>query len=89
MGTCKRQIKLSPKVPDVQKSCFASIVPENIKLVYLKRTLVEELLKQPETFGEKVTGSFVRVKCDPNDYSLKNSHQLLQIKGNYHSGVFF
>ncbi|KAL6213816.1 hypothetical protein ACLB2K_013255 [Fragaria x ananassa] len=81
MGTCKRQIKLSPKVPDVQKSCFASIVPENIKLVYLKRTLVEELLKQPETFGEKVTGSFVRVKCDPNDYSLKNSHQLLQIKG--------
>ncbi|XP_024167900.1 uncharacterized protein At5g08430 [Rosa chinensis] len=81
MGTCKRQIKLSPKVPDVQKSCFASIVPENIKLVYLKRSLVEELLKQPETFGEKVTGCFVRVKSDPNDYSQKNSHQLLQIKG--------
>ncbi|XP_050363426.1 uncharacterized protein At5g08430-like [Argentina anserina] len=81
MGTCKRQIKLSPKVPDVQKSCFASIIPENIKLVYLKRSLVEELLKQPESFGEKVTGSFVRVKCDPNDYSQKNTHQLLQIKG--------
>ncbi|KAK9928959.1 hypothetical protein M0R45_026073 [Rubus argutus] len=81
MGTCKRQIKLSPKVPDVQKSCFASIIPENIKLVYLKRSLVEELAKQPETFGEKVTGTFVRIKCDPNDYSQKNSHQLLQIKG--------
>lgn len=85
MGTCKRQIKLSPKVPDVQKSCFASIIPENIKLVYLKRSLVEELSKQPETFGEKVTGTFVRIKCDPNDYSQKNSHHLLQIKGNYRS----
>ncbi|PQM42255.1 uncharacterized protein Pyn_28437 [Prunus yedoensis var. nudiflora] len=89
MVTCKRQNKLisdgQPQkkkvVPNVRKSCFASVIAENIKLLYLKRSLVEELLKQPETFDEKVVGSFVRVKSDPNDYSQKNSHQLLQVKG--------
>ncbi|ONI36367.1 hypothetical protein PRUPE_1G582800 [Prunus persica] len=89
MVTCKRQNKLisdgQPQkkkvVPNVRKSCFASVIAENIKLLYLKRSLVEKLLKQPETFDEKVVGSFVRVKFDPNDYSQKNSHQLLQVKG--------
>ncbi|VVA24380.1 PREDICTED: At5g08430 [Prunus dulcis] len=89
MVTCKRQNKLisdgQPQkkkvVPNVRKSCFASVIAENIKLLYLKRSLVEKLLKPPETFDEKVVGSFVRVKSDPNDYSQKNSHQLLQVKG--------
>ncbi|KAJ0018454.1 hypothetical protein Pint_10297 [Pistacia integerrima] len=38
---------------EVQKSCFASAVPKNIKLVYLRRSLVEDLAKQPETFDAK------------------------------------
>ena len=88
---CKRQRNLGlvrerPKTKvtiDVQKSCFASVNAENIRLIYLKRSLVEEMLKQPETFDRKVVGSFVRVKCDPNDYLQKNSHQLLQVKGNF------
>ncbi|GAB4835514.1 hypothetical protein Ancab_000423 [Ancistrocladus abbreviatus] len=61
------------------ESCFASIIPKNMKLVYLKRSLVEELLKQPESFESKVLGSFVRVRTDA--VNGRKSHQLLQVTG--------
>lgn len=69
--------------PEIPKSCFAAIIPENIKLLYLKRSLVQDLLKEPESFERKVVGSYVKIKSDPNDYSQKNSHQLLQVTGNF------
>ncbi|CAL9019630.1 unnamed protein product [Prunus brigantina] len=80
--------------PPKSKSCFAAVIPENIKLVYLRRSLVEHLLlhhsqqEQPQNqalFEEaKVVGSLVRIKADPNDISQKNSHQLLQVTGLVH-----
>uniref|UniRef100_A0A7N2MJ85 Uncharacterized protein n=2 Tax=Quercus lobata TaxID=97700 RepID=A0A7N2MJ85_QUELO len=65
----------------VKESGFASMVAENIKLVYLRKSLVERLLKQPESFDCKVVGSFVRTKTDPTDYQRRTSHQLLQVRG--------
>ncbi|KAI5408184.1 zinc finger CCCH domain-containing protein 44 isoform X3 [Lathyrus oleraceus] len=62
-------------------SGFAAIISSNLKLVYLKRSLIEELLKQPENFDGKVLGSFVRTKTDPNDYLQNNSHLLSQVIG--------
>ncbi|XP_050254254.1 uncharacterized protein At5g08430-like isoform X3 [Quercus robur] len=65
----------------VKESGFASMVAENFKLVYLRKSLVERLLKQPESFDCKVVGSFVRTKTDPTDYQRRTSHQLLQVRG--------
>ncbi|XWS29963.1 hypothetical protein CRYUN_Cryun24cG0076100 [Craigia yunnanensis] len=69
------------KVFETPKSCFAAIVPDNIKLVYLKKSLVLDLLKDFESFEAKVVGSFVRIKSDPNYFLQKNSHLLVLVKG--------
>lgn len=71
----------------VKQSSFASIVADNIKLVYLRRSLVEELFKQPENFEGKVVGSFIRVKTDPKDYLQVNSHQLLPVTGDCYQAI--
>nr|XP_016491595.1 PREDICTED: uncharacterized protein At5g08430-like [Nicotiana tabacum] len=72
---------LSVKYSTAAKSPFAALIPENIKLVYLRRSLVLEIIKQPQPIEAKIIGSFVRIKLDPRDYRRSNSHQLVQIAG--------
>ncbi|GAA0156215.1 hypothetical protein LIER_38236 [Lithospermum erythrorhizon] len=65
----------------VPQSRFAAIVGENLKLVYLKKSLVYELHKQPESFKDKITGCFVRAKAHPHDIYQRNSHLLMRVTG--------
>uniref|UniRef100_A0A803KNF0 Uncharacterized protein n=1 Tax=Chenopodium quinoa TaxID=63459 RepID=A0A803KNF0_CHEQI len=84
----KEAVLEEPKKPIVVSkviySQFATISPQNMKLVYLKRCLVEKLLEQRETFESKVVGSFVKVKSEPFDARLP--YQLLPVKGISNSG---
>ncbi|KAK4488638.1 hypothetical protein RD792_004407 [Penstemon davidsonii] len=70
---------LIKKVPP--KSCFAAVIAENIKLVYLKKTLIQEFLKVPESFEDKIIGSFVRMKSDRYDIYQKNRFNLQLVTG--------
>ncbi|PRQ57237.1 putative Plus-3 domain-containing protein [Rosa chinensis] len=80
MSSSKVPINLPSNIRN--KSCFASLVADNIKLVYLKKSLVEDLMKQqPDCWERKVVGSFVRVKTDPRDYLRTNYHQLAEVQG--------
>ncbi|CAL9114366.1 unnamed protein product [Musa textilis] len=80
--------KVQPKeykedISAAPKSCYASIVRKNINSVYLKRSLIMEFLKSPDTFEEKVTGCFVRVKVDPEDFYFvpEKRYKLGQVTG--------
>ncbi|KAK1275473.1 hypothetical protein QJS04_geneDACA001835 [Acorus gramineus] len=86
---CKEKVSEAPKstravvvLKNTRKSCYAAVIAENIKLVYLKQSLVQKFLKTPETFESKVMDSFVRIKCDRTDFYMpRNSHQIFQVTG--------
>lgn len=65
----------------IKPGCLASINAKNIALIYLKRSLVQLLSKQSESFLSKVVGTFVRVKVDSNDQKLRNAYHLVRIIG--------
>ncbi|XP_010493469.1 PREDICTED: uncharacterized protein At5g08430-like [Camelina sativa] len=54
--------KRAKQVVQKPKGTFAAIVSDNVKLLYLRKSLLQELAKTPETFESKVVGTFVRIK---------------------------
>lgn len=60
---------------------FPSIIPENMKFLYLKKSLVQKLLKT-ESSESKITGSFVRVPSTLTNDLQEKSYKLVQVTGN-------
>ncbi|CAI9108867.1 OLC1v1008567C1 [Oldenlandia corymbosa var. corymbosa] len=58
-----------------------SLVAENVKIIYLTRSVIEKLLRQPESFEDKVKGSFVGVDFPRKGNPNKVDRQLLQVIG--------
>jgi len=77
-------LKIVKRFSERNKRCFASLNENNIKLIYLRRSLVIDLLNHPDTFDQKVVGCFVRVKNAPivHKYEMpKNPYQLGLVTG--------
>ncbi|XP_058740607.1 uncharacterized protein LOC131612876 [Vicia villosa] len=72
----------------IKPGCLASINAKNIELIYLKRSLVQLLSKQSESFPSKVVGTFVRVKVDSNDQKLRNAYHLVRIIDVVHDEIY-
>ncbi|KAL5976547.1 hypothetical protein ACLOJK_020880 [Asimina triloba] len=66
--------------PQTNLGDYAAIDVHNISLIYLRRSLVEDLLDDMETFHDKVVGSFVRTRILGTD-PKKDMHQLVQVVG--------
>jgi len=78
------ELKIADRVSERNKRCFASLNENNIKLIYLRRSLVINLLDHPDTFDQKVVGCFVRVKNAPKAHIYempKKPYQLGLVTG--------
>ncbi|XP_071915877.1 uncharacterized protein [Coffea arabica] len=68
---------VSSKTPTL----FAAVVLDNIRLAYLRRRLIGKLLEQPESFENKVKGTFVLVELPSPDGRQRKTRQLVQVTG--------
>ncbi|XP_073367073.1 uncharacterized protein At5g08430 isoform X3 [Aegilops tauschii subsp. strangulata] len=66
-------------VSGINKKCLAALNPNNLNLIYLRRTLVAKLLTEPDTFEQKVIGCLVRVKNDLKSYTYMMTKKYYQI----------
>ncbi|XP_011025907.1 PREDICTED: zinc finger CCCH domain-containing protein 44 [Populus euphratica] len=59
---------------------YAAIDVHNIRLLYLKRSLMENLMDDAGKFHEKVVGSFVRIRISGGDQK-QDMYRLVQVVG--------
>ncbi|CAN6326072.1 unnamed protein product [Urochloa humidicola] len=78
------ELKIAKRVSERNKRCFTCLNEKNINLIYMRKSLVVNLLNHPDTFNQKVVGCFVRVKNGPrvHIYEMpKKPHQLGLVTG--------
>ncbi|KAJ7520080.1 hypothetical protein O6H91_20G065700 [Diphasiastrum complanatum] len=75
----KREDEAS-EVSKVDSNEYAAIIPQNISLIYLRRTLLEDLLDDPE-FETKVIGTFVRIRVPGTSGKPEMCYRLAQVAG--------
>ncbi|KAJ9550230.1 hypothetical protein OSB04_014275 [Centaurea solstitialis] len=66
--------------PQSNRDDYAAIDIHNISLIYLRRKLVEDLLDDMESFGEKIVGTFVRIRISGANQK-QDIYRLVQVTG--------
>jgi hypothetical protein len=61
---------------------YAAIDMHNINLIYLRRSLLEDLIEDTEAFYNKVVGSFVRIRIS-GSAQKQDLYRLVQVIGEY------
>ncbi|KAG8368180.1 hypothetical protein BUALT_Bualt15G0018300 [Buddleja alternifolia] len=77
----KRKQKTRKKIdPLYNLDDYAAIDMHNISLIYLRRKLMEDLLEDPDTFHDKVVGTFVRIRISGSTQK-QDLYRLVQVVG--------
>nr|KYP66892.1 Zinc finger CCCH domain-containing protein 44 [Cajanus cajan] len=74
---CKKDDVL---VPQNNPDAYAAIDAHNIKLIYLRRSLMENLTEDIEKIHEKIVGAFVRIRICGGDQK-QDMYRLVQVVG--------
>ncbi|XP_057531159.1 zinc finger CCCH domain-containing protein 44-like isoform X1 [Amaranthus tricolor] len=72
--------KVEEKDLKVKLDSYAAIDVHNINLIYLKRSLLENIIGDTESFHDKVVGSVVRIRISSNDQK-HDMYRLVRIIG--------
>lgn len=76
----KSRKKMEDKVARSNPNDFAAINVYNIGLIYLRRTLIEDLLEDLTSFNAKIVGSFVRIRISGGNRQ-EVYYRLVQVVG--------
>ncbi|KAH9298266.1 hypothetical protein KI387_029948, partial [Taxus chinensis] len=82
----KSRKKMDDKASRPNPNDFAAINVHNIGLIYLRRTLIEDLLEDLTSFNIKVVGSFVRIRTSGVGNRQEVFYRLVQVVGTHNIG---
>ncbi|XP_010271490.1 PREDICTED: zinc finger CCCH domain-containing protein 19 [Nelumbo nucifera] len=76
----KTRKKGDEKGPQTNLDDYAAIDVHNVNLIYLRRSLMEDLLDDTAKFHDKVIGSFVKIRISGNNQK-QDMYRLVQVIG--------